>query len=118
MCPSLVVVGLHLRSVRNLALDRGGLAQPVPRIGTSYVGVERRRGRGRARVDTVRPVGRGALSPTALLPSKIALGPLALPLALRFWRTGARFVGVLTLRSEGAGTRLGELTAGKLGFGR
>ena len=118
MCPSLVVVRLHLRSVRNLALDRSGLAQPVPRIGTSYVGVERRRGRGRARMDTVRPVGRGALSPTALLLSKIAFGPLALPLALRFWLGGARLVGILALWSEGAGTCLGELTAGELGLGR
>ena len=82
MCPSLVVVALHLRSGRNLTFDRGGLAQPVPRLGTSYVGVERCCGCGRARVDTVRPVGRGALSPTALLLSKIAFGPLALPFAL------------------------------------
>ena len=69
-------------------------------------------------MDTVRPIGRGALSPTALFPSKIAFGPLALPFALRFWLGGAWFVGILALWSEGAGTRLGELTAGQLGFGR
>ena len=78
--PSRVVVALHPRFGRNFTFNRRGVAQPVPGLVTSYVGVFISRGGGGARMDIVGFISRVARSPISCFPSKITLGLLALSL--------------------------------------